>query len=335
MTQTVYLLKHKIDQNIRLFLRRPFKNDNAYVCIQHFIRLVKWSLGRVGTAVERPIPPALTSFRFKRPAYRVLHEENLETWIARLDFRTSSDPVVSIIIPAYNNPVFIMECLVSLAAYHDKRYPAELILADDCSPDNRLEAFSAIKGVKYFKNSVNLGYIRNCNKAASLATAPYIVFLNSDVVVFANWLAPLVDAMTGNPDIGTVGPMLLNDDGSLQESGSMLNQDLRPRRLGNMGYPDDPEYNVPMKVDYCSGACLATRRSAFEAVGGFSDYLLGAYWDDVDYCLKLNQIGFSTWRIPASKVLHHENASYSKKKYIKFMERNYRKMREIWLRENQ
>jgi GT2 family glycosyltransferase len=321
--------KHRIDRIFRFTLRRMTGQDSAYLWLRHGVRTLLWA----AVAFRRPPPirplPS-NGWRYKHVFFKRIPPDREREAIGGLVFPEHRDPLVSIVIPVYNNARLLLECLYSLQRHQENRVPFEIIIADDASRETNVGLASTIRGVRYIRNRENLGYIRNCNQAAALARAPFTAFVNSDVIILGPWLGPFIDLLDGDSSIGAAGPMLLYDDGSLQESGAMLDADLRPSRIGHLDYPDRPEYFAPMPVDYCSGACLFTRRSVFEAVGGFSEYLSGAYWDDVDYALKLKQIGSAVWRLPKVRVLHHENASYVSAKRTKMIENNYRILLEKW-----
>ena len=140
--------------------------------------------------------------------------------------------------------------------------------------------------------------------AQALAVGDYLLFLNSDVLVHPHWLPPLVARLQEDETIAAVGPRILNLDGSLQLAGALL---LRAGATVTYGGSDDPnrlEYTFSRDVDYCSGACLAVRRSAFDDVGGFDPTFGLIYFEDADLCLRLWQHGLRTVYEPSSMVTH-------------------------------
>lgn len=57
-----------------------------------------------------------------------------------------------------------------------------------------------------------------------------------------------------------------------------------------------------------TGACMMTRRSEFEDLGGFDPNLPIAF-NDVDYCLRLRQKGLLVVYTPLAEMIHHESKS--------------------------
>ena len=105
---------------------------------------------------------------------------------------------------------------------------------------------------------------------------------------------------TRNPDIGILGPKLLNADGTLQYScrryPNLATGFFRNTPLGRL-FPknrftadylmQDWDHATPRDVDWVSGAALMIRRSLLDQIGGFDeDYYM--YCEDVDLCWRAN-----------------------------------------------
>jgi GT2 family glycosyltransferase len=215
------------------------------------------------------------------------------------------EPLVSIIVPVFNNIKETLECLASLTQNSSDSVPYEVIIADDGSTDATEELLCTIENLYYIRNAENQGFLRNCNGAAKSARGDYLLFLNNDVQVTGGWLAPLVAAFSKYPNIGAVGPKIVYPDGRLQEAGVLINRDCTARLIGHGDDPSLPRYGFSREVDYCSGACLIVGRDQFEAMGGFDDSLAPAYCEDMDLCLRLRQQGLATLYVPDSVIVHH------------------------------
>ena len=129
----------------------------------------------------------------------------------------------------------------------------EIILADDVSRDETKNANEYFKNIRILRNNVNLGFLRNCNNAASFAQGKYVLFLNNDTNVQSNWLQPLVDMIESDNLIGMVGSKLVYPDGRLQEAGGIIWDDASGWNYGRFDDPEKPEYNYVKEVDYISG----------------------------------------------------------------------------------
>jgi GT2 family glycosyltransferase/glycosyltransferase involved in cell wall biosynthesis len=226
---------------------------------------------------------------------------------APLRFRDCAEPMVSIVIPAKDKVAVTYFCLCALIFAHSKR-TFEVILVDDGSSDETQDLPQIVEGLNYIRNETSLGFVRACNRGADVARGEFIVFLNNDTEVTSGWLDELVDAFADH-QVGIAGSRLLYPDGLQQEAGGIVWASGNPWNYGRMGNPADPRYSYVRQVDYVSGAALMVSRSAWQAVGGFSDDFAPAYFEDVDLAFKLREHGLKTIYVPHSVVYHHEGLS--------------------------
>ena len=91
---------------------------------------------------------------------------------------------LSICIPTFNRAHYLSECLETLIPQVRDRSDVEVVVIDNCSPDNTeavvREFMDSQSPIKYFKNSVNLGYTGNQIKCFEYADGEYIAILCDD-----------------------------------------------------------------------------------------------------------------------------------------------------------
>ncbi len=221
----------------------------------------------------------------------------------------SASPLVSIIIPAYNEFSYTYLCIKSILK-HSGELPFEIIVADDCSTDLTTKIELVCDGLSVVRSKENLGFLKNCNQAAKTAKGQYILFLNNDTQVQPNWLKPLVSLIASSSDIGLVGSKLLYPNGRLQEAGGVIWSD---GSGWNYGYsskkPEAPQFNYVKEVDYISGAAMMIRRSLWEQIGGFDQRFAPAYAEDADLAFEVRKLGYRVLYQPQSQVVHFEGIS--------------------------
>lgn len=239
------------------------------------------------------------------------HVERQSAPVAATPFVKSEQdtPVqVSIIIPVYNQLEYTLKCLNSLQAI-ERPFPCEIIVMDDGSSDDTQDTLASFDHIRYIRNEKNLGFLRNCNKGASLARGRYLVFLNNDTELHPNWLTELHGTFTDHDDVGLVGSKLVYPDGRLQEAGGIIWEDGSGWNWGRLEDPDHPRYNFVRDVDYVSGASIMVERELFERLGRFDEHYEMAYYEDTDLAMRVRAQGLRVIYQPKSLVVHYEGIS--------------------------
>lgn len=222
----------------------------------------------------------------------------------------SEAPLISIVIPAYNQVAYTYACIRSIIAETDnEQTPYEVILADDVSTDATAQIAEYIEGLVISRNSSNMGFLKNCNQAAAKARGRYILFLNNDTKVHKDWLSSLTELMEADESIGMAGSKLVYPDGRLQEAGGIIWSDASGWNYGRLDDPDKPEYNYVKDVDYISGAAIMIRTELWKEIGGFDEYFAPAYCEDSDLAFEVRRHGRRVVYQPKSVVTHFEGIS--------------------------
>jgi GT2 family glycosyltransferase len=243
------------------------------------------------------------------------------THLSRVIANGSSAVHLSIVIVNWNSRVYLQNCIASIEA-NPPDVPYEIIVIDSGSFDGCAEMLRRLyPWVHFHQSTINVGFGRANNLAASHARGDVLLFLNPDTEVHPGALTRLYSRLLLLSAPGALGCRLLNSDGSLQTScvqslPTILNQALdtellrrwfpRSRLLPNAAI--FPPGSPPMPVEAVSGACLMIRRARFVDVGGFSaDYFM--YGEDLDLCFKLRCAGLRNYHVPDAIVVHHGGGS--------------------------
>jgi GT2 family glycosyltransferase len=219
-------------------------------------------------------------------------------------------PEVSIVIVAYGGWPLLRACLTSIRDHTDPVY--EVVIVDNASPDETAERLrSDVVGATLIIKHENIGFGPGSNEGASAARAPRLCFLNDDALVQPGWLPPLFEALDMDEEVGAVVPLLLNEDGSVQEAGSVVDSEGWALALGGGQSPQHPEYRFGRDVDFGSAACLLISKETFARVGGFDPAYGVGYYEDIDLCFKLAELGLRTRFEPRSRAVHMQFGSSS------------------------
>ena len=224
-----------------------------------------------------------------------------------LEIASSDNPLVSIIIPVYNQFAYTFNCLESLSVNLSSDLAYEIIIVNDASSDETLEQLATlVTGIKVLTNAENSGFIRSCNYGASQAKGQYLYFLNNDTRILENCLESLVKLIINNPQVGAVGSKLIYANSKQQEAGGIIWNSADGWNYGRLDSPEEPEYNYVRPVDYCSGASLLVPTELFKQLGGFSPDFIPAYYEDTDLCFAIRELGYQVLYQPQSNVIHYE-----------------------------
>jgi GT2 family glycosyltransferase len=284
----------------------------------HFAKDIAFAeRARIEAFRERPICPVRISDPFAA--------------LKDLAFAPAPEPDVDILIPCYNEFEKTVECLLALQRAHTRR-SFKIIVADDASPDERMQGLADVPGLTWLRHAENLHFLGSCNRAFASTSAPFLLLLNNDTQVLDDAVDLLVDAVESHPGVGAAAPMFLYPNGRLQEAGCTLRHDGDSAMTGVGDDPALPAYNYRRDIDYGSAAGLMIRR---EALDGrlFDELFAPAYCEDADLCLRIRAAG---WRIvfePKAKIVHHLSASTSKtsqRRRVQQVRANQQKLMEKW-----
>ncbi|MFQ5708118.1 MAG: glycosyltransferase [bacterium] len=219
----------------------------------------------------------------------------------------------SIVIPVFNQLQFTRQCLKRIRM-NTPQDCYEIVVVDNHSTDGTKEYLQGLNDVRVISNDANLGFAIACNQGAKAALHEFLLFLNNDVEVQSGWLEPLISTLLNDPDVAVAGSKLLYPDGKIQHAGVITVDDREyghPVNPWHVYYRLDgtlPQANIPREYSAVTGACLLTRKSLFERLGGFDQAFRNGY-EDVDYCYKVGACGYKIVYRPESVAIHHESKS--------------------------
>lgn len=231
-----------------------------------------------------------------------------QTEFEKLKLPRCDEPLVSIIIPVYNQFHYTYNCIKSIKN-HTRGINYEIIVADDVSTDQTREIEKIVDNLKVVHNKENLGFLLNCNNAAKFAKGKYIHFLNNDTYVQRGWLSSLLELIEKDEKIGMVGSKLVYPNGLLQEAGGIFWRDASAWNYGRGKSPAAPEYNYVKEADYISGASILIPKKLWDEIGGFDSRFAPAYYEDSDLAFEVRKYGYKVVYQPESVVMHFEGMS--------------------------
>lgn len=225
-----------------------------------------------------------------------------------------SQPILSVVIVNWNTADMLLDCLHSIAA--QTRVAHDVWVVDNGSHDGSCDRVrAAFPHVHLIANSDNRGFAAANNQALRLVQGDYVLLLNSDTVVLNGALDAMVAFLHARPEIGAVGPRLLNADGSLQPSahrfystwGSLIENQLVSRlipwRFAHTPWLNLFDHSVARPVDWVCGAALMLRRQTLQRVG-LLDEAFFMYAEEIDWQMRMRAADIPVWFIPHARIIH-------------------------------
>jgi GT2 family glycosyltransferase len=229
-------------------------------------------------------------------------------------------PPVTICMVTYNSAKLLPDTLERLLAV--THYPAaRWLMVDNASSDGTVELIrQRWPAMRVEQMGSNRGYPAAVNRAFALADTELVVQINPDVRVEPDWLAPLVAAMMNNSAVAMAGGRILRPDGSTQFCGTRLHP--WSALIGTRGAHDPG--NRMAYVDFHSPLFLV-RRSAWQAVGGFSEIYTPGYYEDAELGFAFRRARRPVLFVPECRVVHLGSAAFKllpQRSFMRFYERN-------------
>jgi GT2 family glycosyltransferase len=240
-------------------------------------------------------------------------------------------PLVSIVTVNYNGVKVTSEFLHSIQQITYRQI--EVIVVDNASKESPDILKENYPWITLIKSPVNTGFAGGNNLGFKAAKGKYFLMLNNDTEVAADFLEPLVKKMEENATIGAVSSKVIffNSDNILQYAGAGSIHPITGRG-GFIGTneKDFLQYQSA-QTGHAHGAAMMVRREVIEKIGLMAE-LYFLYYEELDFCERIKNAGYSIWYIAESVVFHKESMTVGRENPLKvyYMTRN----RMVFLRRN-
>ena len=236
---------------------------------------------------------------------------------------------VGVVIVNWNTGDKLRACVGSVFSSEQRTWTLDrVVVLDNASQDSsfsRLESQCAGAKLELVQNQRNLGFAAACNEGARRCRADILLFLNPDTVLTRDAISVAVEDMGGSLGVenegvvSVVGIRILNERGETMRTCSRfpsmgnyilhlsgLDRIRRLRRWGkDMTEWDHKESRI---VDQVMGAFFMVNRTQFMTLGGFDERFF-VYYEEVDYCRRVRQMGGIVYFDAAGAVLYHGGVS--------------------------
>lgn len=227
---------------------------------------------------------------------------------------------VSVIIVSYNTRGLILKCIKSVKKF-TKAVTYEVVVIDNASTDDSVDAIARLEKVKLIKNEDNKGFGAANNQGIEIANGEFVLLLNPDTELVEDSISKMVEWMRVHKEVGISSCQLINSDKTLQPTGgffpnigrvilwSTFIDDLPfVGEIFGSYHPNSNYYKKERSLDWVTGAFFLMRREVIRDVKGFDeDFFL--YVEEVDLCHGAKKKGWEVRYVPITSLIHHKGAS--------------------------
>lgn len=233
---------------------------------------------------------------------------------------------LSIVIPNYNGVQLFPHTLPTVfQALEHIALPCEVIVADDCSTDTSIAYLQKeFPQIRIVQNAVNSGFSVTSNNGIAAATYSYVLLLNSDVKLEADYFHYLFSYFEDNTTFGVVGRIIGWEDNILQDGAKYPSfHGVKIKTSGN--YLLEPEQDMAFGLFsmYLSGACALLDREKFLQCGGFNELFSPFYVEDYELSIRAWRLGWKCYYDHRAICYHKVSTSIKKKSKKKYVETIY------------
>jgi GT2 family glycosyltransferase len=235
----------------------------------------------------------------------------------KVERNITNEALVSIVIPTRDQSELLKLCINSILEKTSyKNY--EIIIADNDSKEPAALKFLKSLAVHSNINVVDFNKPFNYSEINNYAVnnfvnGDYVLLMNNDVeIIHEDWLCEMM-THASQTDIGCVGAKLLYPNNTIQHAGVTLGIGGVAGHTHKYLPHDDNGYFSQLvlqrEVSAVTAAALLVRKSLFDEVGGLDEVNLKVAFNDVDFCLKVKELGYRNIWTPYAFMYHHESIS--------------------------
>ena len=225
------------------------------------------------------------------------------------------EPKIAIIIINWNTYQLTFNCLKSLEActYKNKI----IFFVDNGSKDGSGDKIALeFPDINYIQNEINEGFTGANNIALKVILKQnfdYVLLLNNDTEVKPNFLTHLEASMNFDENLAATQPLILDfpNKNTIWNAGGSFNSffGLSKTRFKGMIYK--PKLKIDTSTEWISGCCILVKIAVIHEVG-LLDNRFFAYFEDVDWSIRMTNLGYKLGVVPKSIIYHHSSGSSKK-----------------------
>ena len=224
-------------------------------------------------------------------------------------------PRIAIIIINWNTYQLTFNCLKSLEACNYKN--KTIFFVDNGSNDGSGDKIALeFSEINYIKNEKNEGFTGANNKALNIIlkqSFDYVLLLNNDTEVEPDFLSLLAASMESDKNLAATQPLILDfpNKNTIWNAGGSFNTFFGLSKTRYKGLIYKPKLKIERFTEWISGCCILVNIGVVKEVG-LLDNRFFAYFEDVDWSIRMTNQGYKLGVVPKSIIYHHTSGSTKK-----------------------
>jgi len=236
----------------------------------------------------------------------------------QISYRALAPKVVSVVIPTRGtqkqniNESLVVNLAKSLSSQELEKLTVELVIVYDVDVDTtylqKLSGFPPNIKIILIPYTPPFNFSSKSNLGAKSASGEVIIFLNDDTEFITKDAVVELAGTAMLNGVGAVGAKLFFENGSIQHAGTVVIEE----NLGHAYFKQNKpkgffgDLTTVHEVSAVTGACIAQRKAIWQELNGWNEILDNSY-NDVDYCFKLRELGYSIIQNNQVELYHFES----------------------------
>ncbi len=231
--------------------------------------------------------------------------------------------MIDIIIINYNCREYLqlsLDSLIKNRDYSNHFFNYRVTVVDNASADgSQTMVETQYPDVQFIACPENLGYSAAVNEGIASTEQSVILLMNSDVIMKPETVGGLYRVWKRLDFPGVIGPMHYEEDGYPQQTWGGFPDYAHEKKRQQLAYAARRreswarrelllQASRTREVTWVSGSCMMFSRTTAREIGPW-DQNFFLFFEDIDWCLRANELGYSVYHTPEVRTTHVHGAS--------------------------
>lgn len=236
----------------------------------------------------------------------------------RVQYRIIQNPLVSIVIPFKDKPELLTMCIESILSKSTYNHFEVIGISNNSQEEATFDEMKRLEKldsrVKFYEYNVPFNYSKINNYAVeNFVKGSHVILLNNDIeIITPEWIEAMLEH-SQRKEVGCVGAKLYYPNDTIQHAGVIIGVGGVAGHSHKYMYKEIPGYfsrlHLIQNLSSITAACLMIKTSLYKELNGLNENELKVAFNDVDFCLRIQEKGYLNIFTPYCEAYHHESIS--------------------------